>query len=219
MKKWLSAYVNLSDWTVFGISIFCLIWLICYRFWFVTDDFFYSFWDNADIAGDITYTIFSSIIAAGIFYLFTVFLQKISKIRYMKKGVVIYIFGIENNINIVVTDIINKKITKTYSKDDFSFNNEIAKQNFTNYLNHLKKNGADIQGYMDSVFEFMDYIFKDILTRYSSILPNEIFEQLSTFCNVTYPTLKSKPIDTDVLFPYFETFCSINVSIKLLKEL
>ena len=99
MKK----YFNWVDCTVFGAIILCLIWIYFYKFnWTNSSELLF---ENADKWAEIVYTVITSIVASGFFYIVTIFLPKIKQIRDMKNGLIYYLDMIDS-----VNDIIFSKI-------------------------------------------------------------------------------------------------------------
>lgn len=193
MKK----YFNLVDYIVFGVSVICLLWIAFYKLsWLNLEPLFV----NADKWADIIYTVFTSILAAGFFYIATIFLPKISQIKNMRNRIFNHMNDYDRISNLILSRIENSNTNKCYKLDEYL--DTLKKNDFES--NEFKKLNKDF----NTAFVIGDnapVIFKlisvqknylnNILFTYKSILPNDVFEQVSHLCNIMFQTID--PIVSD----------------------
>jgi len=204
-------YFKREDKIVFLISIVCIIWISLYKLQWTTISCGLLFY-NADIWGDITYTIFTSILAAGLFYTFTIFIPRISRIKMMKKNMKYYLKEIDE---LSISIIENIKIGKTgnyytlekYNVEAFSQNNQNVKNDFITYYTNIKNK--------DTFYDRINYqklYVSNIILNYSDLLPEKIVILLSDFCNISFNTLKEySNIQSQIAYEqFFITFNLLN---------
>lgn len=189
-------YLNSVDYIVFGVSIICLLWITFYKLsWLNLDPLF----GNADKWADITYTVFTSIFAAGLFYLLTIFTPKIPKLKKMRKQLSQYMNEYDRFTVVIISKIINSSTKSPYTLD--SYLEILKKGNFqsTNYkqINKdfkiafgLVNNPADF----NRIMSIMNQYLNNILILYKDIIPSDIYAQILDACNLMFTSLE--PINT-----------------------
>ena len=212
MKK----YIDSIDKVVFFTSLICLVWIILYKlYWISMNPIFY----NAHIFGDILYTVFTSIIAAGIFYLVTIFLPKLSKIMKSKKYILSYLKGIDLLTIILIRRINKGETTEKYTIDEFLENifddNKNQKDDFIAYYSDSQKKTIFKEGVKHQV-QVIDFI----MSNYYNIIPEDITTISNQLKFIDFYTLNSLEFtennnkENDEL--YFNTLLNI---IKISRDL
>ena len=179
-------YLIQIDKVVFLITLISLFWIFGYKLFMINIEPLYTNTYNiaANIA-DITYTIFSSIVAASIFYIVTVFLPRFNAINNMRRNIVPDLLHINNMIkNIVVT--VNKENTNIkYTFEEFStiIHNKQHKLDLEkvekDFVSHFCESNL-LEGLKVTISYLKNYI-EPIYLNYSNILPQVIIEQLTDY--------------------------------------
>jgi len=175
-------YLIKMDKVVLFVSFLCFFWIILYKLLLsnIKPIFDNGYNISANIA-DIIYAVFSSIIAAGIFYYFTVFMPKCSMIKSMRIQLFIDIKQIDS-ISKTLIEVIDKGNTKIkYTIDDFPIitkdpNFALAKIDFENWF---VTNGDLVLE--EITFSYLKSYVEPIFLNYSNILPQEIITILNDF--------------------------------------
>lgn len=174
------------DKTIFWITLSCLLWILIYKLLLINiDPFFTDTYNISANIADITYTIFSSIIAASIFYIVTVFLPRCNAINNMRRNIVPEIKHINGIVKCVV-EVINKENKNIkYTFDEFSriiyikhypLEFEKLKNDFVNFISETDKLEVLIRttSYLKSYIE-------PIYNNYSNILLQEIIVAMNDY--------------------------------------
>jgi len=113
MKK----YFKATDVIVFLIGFLCLVWIGYYQlYWKEINPLF----DNAYKWAEITYTVFTSVVAAGLFYLFTIFTPRFYQIKRFKNNLIKYLKRIDDISKFTIEAIkISNEVNKNYSVFNF----------------------------------------------------------------------------------------------------
>ncbi|MBV5283408.1 MAG: hypothetical protein JZU53_13360 [Paludibacter sp.] len=170
-------YFNSVDFIVFGVSFVCILWIIFFKIiWINTEPLFADSFKWADI----TYTVFSSIVAAGLFYLFTIFIPKFSQIKKLKKNLVPDLNQIEG-ISSTVVNIVTKGDTNVkYTFEEFSklieTNSNTARQDFIRSHMIMKKLPL-----LKMTFDYLKSYIEPINLNYFNILPPNIIIILNDY--------------------------------------
>jgi hypothetical protein len=185
-------YIVDLDITIFWITLISLCWILGYKLCLININplFTDNYNTSANIA-EITYSIFSSIIAASIFYMITIFIPRFNAINNMRKNIVTDIFFINNMIKSIIVNVNKGNSSIKYTFEEFiilmhckqyPIEFEKAKKDFEiffaseNKSNKLKK----IDGLKVTISYVKSYI-EPIYQNYSNILPQVIIEQLNDF--------------------------------------
>lgn len=133
MKK----YSNSADVIVFRITVISILWIISYKFFWIDMN---PLFINADKTADIIYTISTSIVASGIFYLFTIFIPKYFLIRRMKQQLTETIGVVNSYIGLLVGEIHNSATINNYTINEIEIiihNNDLSRleNDFVTYCN------------------------------------------------------------------------------------
>lgn len=212
MKK----YFKKVDVLVFAVSLICLIWIVLYKFLFMSDIFKEPLFTNADILADITYTTFTSIVAAGIFYLFTIFIPKIAEI----KGMFIYLNrhfqridqSSEIGISLMDNVVSGKKYTLgEYIKDDEERKRTAFKNTFSD---------PTLMDYFIKNMTYQKNRMNGLLINYSKHLPKSEVIFLTDFCIADFSGLDTPHIIGDEsyfdkYFYMFQYLLSLNEGIRV----
>jgi len=200
MKK----YFNSADGIVLKITVISIFWIIGYKFfWFDMEPLF----SNADKTADITYTICTSVVASGLFYLFTIFIPKYFLIRRMKQQLTDTIGAVISYIGLLVGEIHNSATINNYTIEEIEItihNNDLSRleADFVTYcndntnLNKLLVSNKFLLGVLScisaSYYRFLpDKTYNDIIELVSlhtqSIEVIKIFkpeEEMSTYFSI-----------------------------------
>lgn len=218
-------YFKTEDYIVFGISFFCIIWIFLYKLFLIDKDpIFY----NADRYADITYTVFSSIVAAGLFYFVTVFIPKYFLIKNMKKQLVNYIEGVEKISNALITHINIDGTTKMYSLEVFTERiinrDKSVKKDFVDFFVQFETiDTSEIKkAFLDAVIGQMQLI-DSITTNYSNLLPLDIVRDIVDLKNLNFYLIKVEPAkslgEKSLYDYYYSMFSKILIICYDLKKL
>lgn len=211
MKK----YFNAFDYTVLSITLISFIWIIFYKFsWDHKEELF----NNASKVGDITYGVFSSLVAAGIFYIVTVYLPKYLQIKMMIKLLPMYVKNLDRFSELAIILIVNKRTNENYTTERFKAvlkqNNDNAKNDFINcYSNDLCSKT------FYEIVNLQKNIIQTLILNYSNSLPKNISIHLIDFCNINYSTLEitsslNLPNENFQKFIIFEQILKISDQLK-----
>lgn len=175
MKK----YLNGADITVFAITTIGIFIIIGYKF----------FWTNtvpllnsADITADIFYTISTSIVASGAFYLFTIFIPNHFKIKKMILHLTNILSHLDCLIDLLLKDVYNSNSNKNYNMEDFinsmKTDRDRVEQDFVKYFNISKDSHYKTQEFINLYIS----IFNVIIDSHSKLLPKEIYIEIIELC-------------------------------------
>jgi len=175
-------YLIQMDIIVLIVTTLCFLWIILYKLFFINiKPFIDNGYNIAANIADIIYVVFSSIIAAGIFYYFTVFMPKYSKIKSMRIQLIIDLKQIDS-ITKTLIEVIDKGNTRIkYTIEDFPIiikdqNSEEIQRDFVNYF--MKNGDLALQ---ETTFSYLKSYVEPIFLNYSNILPQEIITILNDF--------------------------------------
>lgn len=191
IKKVVIVYFYKADVYVTLISFICLLWMILYKTYLITKE---PLFENANTVAELSYTVFSSIVAAGLFYIFTVFIPRCSAIYKMKTQLSFYIKGISE---ISASFVININIDGTkekYSIDGFI--EKISNKDKTvirDFIAFLKKKDV-YDSFIDTESAQMQLV-DCILTSYADLLPQETYIQLVELKHINSYVVKRKTSD------------------------
>jgi len=175
-------YLIQMDIVVLFVTTICFLWIILYKLFLINiEPFFDNGYNIAANIADIIYVVFSSIIAAGIFYYFTVFMPKCSKIKSMRIQLIIDLKQIDS-ITETQIEVIDKGNTRIkYTIEDFPIT--IRDHNFDeiqrDFVSYFMKNG-DL-AIEEITFSYLKSYVEPIFLNYSNILPQEIITILNDF--------------------------------------
>jgi len=175
-------YLIQMDIVVLFVTTLCFLWIILYKLFLINiEPFFDNGYNIAANIADIIYVVFSSIIAAGIFYYFTVFMPKYSKIKSMRIQLIIDLKQIDliTKTQIEVIDKGNTRIK--YTIEDFPLiikdqNSDEIRRDFVNYF--MKNGNLALE---ETTFSYLKSYVEPIFLNYSNILPQEIITILNDF--------------------------------------
>jgi len=216
MKK----YFKPEDNIVLIASLICFIWIVLYKLiWTHSEEMIFP---NAKQWGDISYTILTSVFAAGLFYIFSIFIPRVFVVKRMKEDIAFFSKITEDTLTKIANDIALKKIEPKFSVNNFTQDNEQAEKVFVDYLNFLNKNAVNVSSisikeYMDSIFSNQYNYFFEMQTRYSKILNLDNAHNLSIFCNIFYPATKD-PFTNEKYHAYFLALCFANSILNDLRD-
>lgn len=176
---------------------------------------------NANKMADINYTICTSIVASGIFYLFTIFIPKLRVILNMKKEINSLLCDIYDFNKLIIERIVNTNTKQKYDYDDFiellKNNESTAKNEFIKYYGY-QQNITDLI----SLSSFQYSIISYILAKYSNVLTREVFDYLTDIINVRYSYLKlisKKENQLITAEAYYKIILSLISIIVIIKEI
>lgn len=176
---------------------------------------------NANKMADINYTICTSIVASGIFYLFTIFIPKLRIILNMKKEINSLLCDIYDFNKLIIERIVNTNTKQKYDYDDFiellKNNESTAKNEFIKYYGY-QQNITDLI----SLSSFQYSIISYILAKYSNVLTREAFDYLTDIINVRYSYLKlisKKENQLITAEAYYKIILSLISIIVIIKEI
>jgi hypothetical protein len=142
---------------------------------------------KADKVADITYTISTSIVASGIFYLFTIFIPKISQVNRILEILIKNIRDIEK-INEHIINTLPKSDNTNYSYTEFI--NGINIDNFEKDFNNAYSIIGDIQWFKES-FNIQKTFLECILFACSDILTFDIKHNIFQFKEILSSSLQN----------------------------
>jgi hypothetical protein len=209
------------DHIVFLITFLSFVWLCFYKLYWTTGHFTALLFSNADRVSEIVYTIFTSIVASGIFYLFTIYLPRYRKIRDLKKSLCEFIPQIDKYFNAVISQINNARTGKKYTVNEVLLLLEKKDdKNLSMLENDFKIHYTSSN---DKRYELMDLmkcqcqILRNIYSRYSKILPVIIQNRMSSscdFCNLTFSLSAMRPKYVPAFYGSLKEFLEISEELK-----
>lgn len=211
-------YFNSANKIVFWLTGLSFAWISGYKFFWIDMN---PQFINADKTADVIYTICTSVVASGLFYLFTIYIPKCYEINMMKKQMIIYIIGLEKYQETIIEHI-NKGNTKDkYLIDEFMqnvFNKNVdIERDFIKYYSIPKINKILLSS-IKCQFE----IFKSILENYSDLLPIEIKRKIVNITIQGNGSLQEYPIvDTHINYYYLHKlhFVTFKEVLKITNQL
>lgn len=205
MKK----YFKTEDYIVFGISTFCLIWIFIYKLLLIDKE---PIFFNAYRYADITYTVFSSIVAAGIFYFITIFIPRYYQIKKMMRYIVFDIQDIDGMFNETIKDINRRLLYQKYSIDAFPLSSK--NPNFiearTDFVNHFisTQKFKELEITLTTSKRCLEIVY----STYYNLLPFDTIALLNNYRYMNYKENKeiyeitNSEKSNDALEHYFSTF-------------
>lgn len=185
MKK----YFNSVDYIVFGFSFICFLWITFYKLiWYNAEPIFV----NADKWADITYTVFTSILAAGFFYIVTIFLPKIKQIKDMKKGLIFYLNMIDS-LNYVLLCNIKAGNTNTFYTVDSIMSKFLSDRQTAVNDFHNKWNNDGLHSILKNTMNMQNDHFIGIISNYSDVLTEKLRKEIKDNINIYSKNLKNLP--------------------------
>ncbi len=175
MKK----YFNKADIIVFGITIIGISIIIAYKFFWINK---VPVLNNTDITADIFYTISTSIVASGFFYLVTIFIPKYFEINKMILHLTKSLSNLDYFIDILLMNIYNSNTNKNYNKEDFISSMETNTDRVEqDYLTYLSKSNSSYNIVQELINLYIS-IFSTIIDSHSKLLPKEIYIEIIELC-------------------------------------
>ena len=170
---------------ILWITLISLFWILAYKLLLINiNPLFIDSYNTSYNSAEITFSIFSSIVAASIFYIFTVFIPRCNAINNMKRNIVKDLLHINSMIEPIVA--INKMQTNNkYTFEEFcalihyrqhAAEFEIYQKDFVNHFIHEDK----LEGLKVTILYLKSYI-EPIYQNYSNILPGVIIEALNDY--------------------------------------
>ena len=158
-------YFIWTDWIIIVAFVFSLIWIILYKLYWIESS--YQIFSNADKWGEITFTILTSVLASCIFYIISIYLPRINKIRKYEQDISLLVLHIGLDIDYLFKDT-------DYEFDLRSFRSYSNKIKNTFNLFVLKYN-SNIEKYneLKSKIIKIDIQLKRIINLYGCILDNK----------------------------------------------
>ena len=217
LKKMVKLYLHNVDRIVFLISILCLLWMFLYKLYLVNKE---PFIENANTVAEIIYTVFSSIVAAGLFYLFTIFIPRCYQVNGMKKHLPSPLSKIDLVSISIISQVINSHTNEKYTQTTFHnyliTENPLLKEDFIAYYS-IQDNKKELE---KSVI-FQHVLLENILVNYSNLLPQEYIQLLTDLCDMTFKLSKIVPDseNEDSTSSYFDLFVLIFYHSKTIRIL
>jgi len=215
-KKIMKKYFNLIDIIVITFSVICLIWICSFKiFWTEMNPLFV----NAYKWADLVYSIFTSILAAGVFYITTIFIPKIKEINVMTSNVESFSKDIEKLSNHIVSNITNGDSYSKYSLEEFKtemeLNVESVMRDFIRFCEIAEKTNI----VKDTINYQKNYIAL-ISINYSNLLSIEIRNSLNEIINLSFNTLSyfhdnKKEIQYVQYFQLFHRILAIDRALRV----
>lgn len=170
---------------ILWITLISFFWILAYKLIFINiNPLFVDTHNISYSSAEITFSIFSSIVAASIFYFVTVFIPRCNAINNMRRNILKDLLHINGLIEPIVS--VNKQRTnKKYTFEEFSIlihnkqheaEFEIFKNDFVNHFIHEDK----MEGLKVSILYLKSYI-EPIYQNYSNILPWVVIELLNDY--------------------------------------
>ena len=185
------------DIVVFGVSIFCLIWICLYKlYWISSSELLFK---NADIWAGINYTVFISIIASGFFYLVTIFIPRIQQIKNMIKGLIVYLEEIDKNEKSIITKVKVGKTNTFYTVETLQHKfisgntRNIAQKDFFSTWNNQKE--LDL---LKQMLSYQEGYLSSIISNYSNLLNRNILKELHDNISIYFNALNYLPKSTSL---------------------
>lgn len=175
MKK----YFNFADGIILLFLLIGIAWIIYYKFFWTNT---VPLLNNADITADIFYTVSTSIVASGIFYLFTIYIPKCFAIKKMKLHLTHTLDNLDSFINLMVSDIYNSKNKMNYNMEDFIYSMKTDKDGVQqDFFTYLSKEKCYLEKIKESI-KFHIIIFNIIIDTHLNLLPKEIYTEIIELC-------------------------------------
>lgn len=214
-KSILSMYCNYADTIVLGLTFLSLIWIFCYKFYWIDIN---PLFNNADRYADITYTILSSVVAAGLFYVFTIFIPEFKNKRIMINNLPLYLKNIDKFSKLIVDNITNKKTNEKYTMDTFKIALKDDRNSVFEDYRKSYNNETLIIAY-NKTATFQKNMLEAIITNYSKSLPSNVVIHITDFCNIHFSTLQTdiplNNLNTALLqFSFLENTIKISDQLK-----
>jgi len=188
MKK----YFNWVDYTVFIAIILCLGWIYFYKFyWLNSTDLLFI---NADKWAEIFYTVVTSIIASGFFYIVTIFLYKLKQIKGMKKDLIFYLTNIDDLNDLIFSQIKVENTNTVYTVDTFMLKYKKDELKALNDFN-TAFNNQDTHNKLSQIMSSQESFITSILINYSSLVDCFIIKELRDNIYILYSNLKYVPLN------------------------
>ena len=216
LNKMAKLYLHNVDRIVFLISILCLLWMFLYKLYLVNKE---PFIENANTVAEIIYTVFSSIVAAGLFYLFTIFIPRCYQVNGMKKHLPSPLSKIDLVSISIISQVINSHTNEKYTQTTFHnyliTENPLLDEDFIAYYS-IQDNKKELE---KSVI-FQHILLENILVNYSNLLPQEYIQLLTDLCDITFKLSKIVPDseNEDSIFGYFDLFVKIFYHSEIIKN-
>jgi len=205
----MNKYFKTEDLIVCIVSILCLVWIILYRVYWVDIE---PIFRNADRWSEITYTIFSSVVAAGLFYLVTIFIPRYAQIKKMIKYILFDLQDTNGLFKEIIDDINRGESQRKYNLDDFPLTSRY--ENFTeartDFVNHFISTQKFKE--LEITLTTSKRYFEIVYSTYSIFLPLDIKALLNNFIHMNYKENKEIYETTnyeeskEALEHYFSTF-------------
>jgi|GEM_PF-2543753 hypothetical protein len=216
LKKMVKLYLHNIDRIVFLISILCLFWMFLYKLYLIDKE---PFFDNANTFAEIIYTAFSSIVATGLFYFFTIFIPRCYQVNGMKKHLPARLSKIDLISISIISQVNNSHTNEKYTQTTFHnyliTENPLLDEDFIAYYS-IQDNKKELE---KSVI-FQHILLENILVNYSNLLPQDYIQLLTDLCDMTFKLAKIVPNseDGDSISSYFELFVQISYHSKIIKN-
>lgn len=168
----------------------------------------------------VSFSILTSLIASGIFYIITIFIPKCTNLWNMKKNIISYMLSIFEKTDITIRFINkgNEKYTLEEFYDKKLFNDPKFREDFLSYYG---REGYDKQ--LEKIFTNQLDAFNCILFNYSTLLPNYINKAIINVISVSSNEIKNfdgELYNLELHYnQYFETFTQIFLINTKLNEL
>lgn len=126
----------------------------------------------------ILYALSISVVASGIFYLFSIYLPKLVLINRMRKTIKETLPKLETLITAIITQVTINKTTEKYNLNDFiklvNKNNQNAKKDFFHYYNSSSEH---INEFFKAI-SFQKLVLNIFITRYSELISSKMMDQI-----------------------------------------
>ncbi len=210
----LKEYFNSANRIVFWLTGLSIAWIIGYKFLLIDINPLFS---NADKIADIIYTICTSVVASGLFYLFTIYIPNCAKINRMKSKIKLYIKEIDSNSIYIINSLIadpDKHYTIENLEEEKYIN--MVHHHFMNYS--LKVNDID---FFIGMFKLQKAPLESIQINYSNRLRDDIILSIIEF-NISYrdliQSIENGKMDKQhynySFYLFFEEICNISKKLK-----
>jgi len=197
--------INKTDWCILLIILFGYIGIS--RYWF----------------DDTLNSLSISMLASGIFYVFSIYVPKLMSISTMKKLLREFLPRMDNSSSLIITQI-KKNITgKEYTVDEFvalvdtkdkdDGNLLVLKNDFNTYYT----SSNDKTDQLMSIMECQRQIICNIYSKYSKILPTRIGNHMSSYCDFCNLSLSLSKKDKKYILALFDSvkeFLNISKGLK-----
>lgn len=163
----LKEYFNSANKIVFWLTGLSIAWIIGYKFFWIDINPLFS---NADKIADIIYTICTSVVASGLFYLFTIFIPKYFKIKKMRLELKKTTDSIDELSKKIIKNITKGNSDEKYCLSDYIYtiknNEKEAKAHFIFCFHKSNNNNliTRVLSYQINEFEYIYYIYNQLLS-------------------------------------------------------